>query len=279
MVQGATEFLPVSSSAHLIIFPWLFDWEASSLSFDTSLHLGTMTAVIVYFRSEIAKMVRAIPVALADPIGLLTGRSGDAVEPEQAADARLGLLIVIATLPGVILGLLFEDTVNEIFHTEENSDRAIATIAFMLIVVGIVLYVAERVSTRKRTIPGLRWLDALIIGCAQAVALIPGTSRSGATITAGLFRGLTRADAARFSFLAGMPIILGAALKGLSDAIAEGMDGGEVALFVSGATSAAIVGFLTIWGLLRFLQRKGTVVFVIYRIAFGLLLLVLLAVR
>jgi len=279
IVQGMTEFLPVSSSAHLIIFPWLFDWEASSLSFDTSLHLGTMTAVVVYFRSEIVKIVRAIPVALADPIGLLTGRGGDKVEPERAADARLGLLIVIATMPGVLLGLLFEDTVNEIFHTEANSSRAIATIAFMLIVVGIVLYVAERVSTRTRTMPGLRWLDAVIIGCAQAVALIPGTSRSGATITAGLFRGLTREDAARFSFLAGMPIILGAALKGLADAIREGMSGHELTLFLSGAVSAAIVGFLTIWGLLRFLQRKGTVVFVIYRIAFGILLLVLLAVR
>jgi len=277
IVQGVTEFLPVSSSAHLIIFPWLFEWETSSLSFDASLHLGTMTAVIVYFRTEIVNMIAAIPEALANPVGLLTGRSGN--ESGKGADARLGLLIVIATLPGVILGLLFEDRINEFFHTEENSSRAIATIAFMLIVVGIVLFLAERVSSRRKSMPGLRWLDAAIIGCAQAVALIPGTSRSGATITAGLFRGLTRADAARFSFLAGMPIILGAGLKGLADAIAEGMNGRDVVLFLSGAVSAAIVGFLTIWGLLRFLQRQGTVVFVVYRIGFAVLLLVLLAVR
>lgn len=276
-VQGVTEFLPVSSSAHLIIFPWLFGWETSSLSFDASLHLGTMTAVVVYFRAEITNMIRAIPVALANPIGLLTGRSGD--ESARGEDARLGLLIVIATLPGVVLGLLFEDRINELFHTEENSSRAIATIAFMLIVVGIVLYLAERVSTRTKSMSALRWLDAAIIGFAQAIALIPGTSRSGATITAGLFRGLKRADAARFSFLAGMPIILGAGLKGLADAISEGMSGRDLVLFLSGSISAAIIGFLTIWGLLRFLQRQGTVIFVIYRIAFAAILLVLLAVR
>jgi len=277
VVQGVTEFLPVSSSAHLIIFPWLFGWETSSLSFDASLHLGTMTAVMVYFRTEILNMILAIPIALSNPVGLLSGQSGD--ESKRGVDARLGLLIVIATLPGVILGLLFEDRINEFFHTEENSSRAIATIAFMLIVVGIVLFLAERVSSRSKSMSALRWIDAAIIGTAQAIALIPGTSRSGATITAGLFRGLTRADAARFSFLAGMPIILGAGLKGLADAISEGMSGRDVVLFLSGAISAAIVGFLTIWGLLRFLQHQGTVVFVIYRIAFAALLLVLLPIR
>jgi len=178
-----------------------------------------------------------------------------------------------------VIGVLFEGAIDEFFHTDENSDRAIATIATMLIVVGLVLYLAERISKRGKVIGRMVWLDAVIIGFAQALALIPGTSRSGATITAGLFRGLNRADAARFSFLAGMPLILGAGLKSVIDAAGEGMSGHEVGLFVAGGVSAAIVGFITIWGLLRFLERRSTLVFVVYRILFGIGLLVLLAVR
>lgn len=277
IVQGLTEFLPISSSGHLIIFPWLLDWESAGLAFDASVHLGTLAAVVVYFRREILRMIAAIPHALSNPIGLL-------LRPPQGdhardADARLGLLIVVATLPGLVLGVLFEGAIDEFFHTEESSDRAIATIATMLIVVGLVLYLAERLSKRGKTIGRMAWLDAVIIGFAQALALIPGTSRSGATITAGLFRGLNRADAARFSFLAGMPLILGAGLKSVAEVIQEGMSGHEVALFMAGGVSAAIVGFFTIWGLLRFLERRSTLVFVVYRILFGISLFVLLAFR
>lgn len=277
IVQGLTEFLPISSSGHLIIFPWLLDWESAGLAFDAALHLGTLTAVIVYFRREIVRMLAAIPHALSNPSGLLL-RPAESGHPRDA-DARLGLLIVVATLPGLVLGVLFEGAIDDFFHTEENSDRAIATIATMLIVVGLVLYLAEQRSKRGKTIGRMAWLDALIIGVAQAVALIPGTSRSGATITAGLFRGLNRADAARFSFLAGMPLILGAGLKSVVEVIGEGMSGHEVALFAAGGVSAAIVGFATIWGLLRFLERRSTLVFVVYRILFGISLLVLLAFR
>lgn len=276
IVQGLTEFLPISSSGHLIIFPWLLDWEPNDLAFDAALHLGTLTAVVVYFRREIARMVAAIPRALANPVGLLRQRDdGEGAD----ADARLGLLIAVATLPGLVLGLLFEGAIDEFFHSEARSDRAVATIATMLIAVGLILYVAERRAKRDRTIGRMAWPDALLIGCAQAVALIPGTSRSGATITAGLFRGLTRADAARFSFLAGMPLILGAGLKSVLDAIGEGMTGHEMRLFIAGGVSAALVGFVTIWGLLRFLERRSTLVFVVYRILFGLVLFALLAFR
>lgn len=275
IVQGLTEFLPISSSGHLIIFPWLLDWESAGLAFDAAVHLGTLAAVVVYFRREIQRMIAAIPHALSNPVGLLLG-SPDG-NHAQDADARLGLLIVVATLPGLVLGVLFEGAIDEFFHTEENSDRAIATIATMLIVVGLVLYLAERLSKRGKTIGRMVWLDAVIIGFAQALALIPGTSRSGATITAGLFRGLNRPDAARFSFLAGMPLILGAGLKSVFEAIQEGMSGHEVALFMAGGVSAAIVGFITIWGLLRFLERRSTLVFVVYRILFGISLFVLLA--
>jgi undecaprenyl-diphosphatase len=270
IVQGLTEFLPVSSSGHLVIFPWLFDWETPGLAFDAALHLGTLVAVITYFFRDIVRMVRAIPYAITNA-GSLLSRSAEEDESPRF-EARLGWLIVFATIPGAVAGLLFEGAINDFFHADEVSDRAISTIATMLIVVGIALFFAERMAGRRMVIGSMRWTDALAIGCAQALALIPGTSRSGATITMGLFRGLKRADAARFSFMAGMPLILAAGLKSLYDVIDEGMSADEVGLFLAGGISAAIVGFITIFGLLRFLQSNSTVVFVVYRILFGLFL-------
>lgn len=270
IVQGVTEFLPISSSGHLIIFPWLLDWETPGLAFDAALHLGTLSAVVVYFRTDILRMLRAIPYAIGHGPALLTSTGEDDEHPQ--AEARLGWLIVIATVPGLIAGLLLQGFVDDLFHADEISDRAIATIATMAIVVGIVLWFAERVANRRRGIGSIRWSDALIIGAAQAVALIPGTSRSGATITAGLFRGLKRADAARFSFLAGMPLVLAAGLKSIYDATGEGLSSDEIGLFMAGGISSALVGFLTIFGLLRFLQSNSTQIFVIYRISFGLFL-------
>jgi undecaprenyl-diphosphatase len=277
IVQGLTEFLPVSSSGHLVIFPWLFDWNSGGLAFDAALHLGTLLAVIVYFAKDIWRMLRAIPYALANIRTLLFRSAEDDEHPQS--EARLGLLIVIATLPGLIAGLLFQGPIDDFFHADEVSNRAIAVIATMLIVVGIVLWLAERAGQRRMQIGGMRWPDAFVIGCAQALALIPGTSRSGATITAGLFRGLKRADAARFSFLAGMPLILAAGLKSVYDAVQEGMSRHELDLFLAGGISAAIVGFLTIFGLLRFLQTNSTTVFVVYRILFGLFLFSMIVFR
>lgn len=277
VVQGLTEFLPISSSGHLIIFPWLFDWETPGLSFDAALHLGTLVAVLVYFRDDIVRMVAAIPTALSNPVNLAFGRVDDPT-PKQV-DARLGLFILIASVPAGIIGLLFESRIDEFFHTDSASTRAISVIATMLIVVALVMWLAERVGTRTKTIPGMKWLDALIIGLAQAVALIPGTSRSGSTISAGLFRGLKRADAARFSFLGGVPLVAAAGLKSLYDVISEGMTRHEVWLFVAGGVSAALVGFLTIHWLLRFLASRSTMVFIIYRIVFGLFLFLMLAVK
>ncbi|MBA2671690.1 MAG: undecaprenyl-diphosphatase UppP [Gemmatimonadetes bacterium] len=276
IVQGLTEFLPISSSGHLIIFPWVLDWETPGLTFDASLHLGTLLAVVVYFFREILLMIRAIPVALSDPVGILTNSSP---RRPRHQEARLGLLIAVTTVPGLIAGLLLEPVVVELFHTDENSSFGIAMIATMLIVVGLLLWVAERVGRRTREMHGLRWTDALVIGIAQAIAIIPGTSRSGATITAGLFRGLERDDAARFSFLAGMPLILGAGLKSVLDVVQEGTEGSELLLYLLGGVSAAVVGFVTIWALLQFLQRRSTLVFTIYRIGFGLFLFLMLAVQ
>lgn len=277
IVQGLTEFLPISSSGHLIIFPWLFDWETPGLTFDAALHLGTLAAVLVYFRDLIWRMIVAIPTALGDPLGILRDASG--TEPDRRADARMGLLIVIASIPGGIAGLLLESRIDEFFHADDASTRAITTIATMLIVVAGVMYLAERVGSRSKGIGRMKWLDALIVGIAQAIALIPGTSRSGATISAGLFRGLTREDAARFSFLAGVPLVTAAGLKSVADAVGEGMSRHEMWLFVAGGISAALVGFLTIWGLLQFLQKRSTMVFIVYRVLFGIFLFIMLAVK
>lgn len=277
IVQGLTEFLPISSSGHLIIFPWLFDWETGGLQFDASLHLGTLIAVLVYFRAELMKLIRVIPYALSKPIPILKGESG---EEDRDVWARLGLLIVIMSIPGAFVGLFLADAIEEFFHTSDNSDRAIAVIATMLIVVGFFMLWSERVGKQNRDMKQLNWLDALVIGLGQALAaLLPGTSRSGATLTAGLFRGLNRADAARFSFLGGVPLIMAAGLMSLKDAVDAGMDSDMMANFIAGGAAAAIVGFLAVSGLIRFLQKQSTLVFVIYRVLFGLFLFIMLVVR
>lgn len=277
IVQGLTEFLPISSSGHLIIFPWLFDWETGGLAFDASLHLGTLTAVLVYFRHELMNLVKVIPYALSKPMPILKGETG---EGERDTWARLGLLIVIMSIPGGIVGLLFNDKVEEFFHTTDNSSRAIAVIATMLIVVAIAMLIGERMGAQKKTLKNVGVMDAVIIGLGQALAaLLPGTSRSGATITAGLFRGLTRAEAARFSFLGGVPLIAAAGLMSFVDALREGMSGSELANFIAGGIAAGVVGFMAVSGLIRFLQSQSTIVFVVYRILFGLFLFLMLWVR
>jgi undecaprenyl-diphosphatase len=277
VVQGLTEFLPISSSGHLIIFPWLFGWDTGGLAFDASLHLGTLAAVLVYFRHELINLVRAIPYALSRPLPILKGESGD--EPRDMW-AQLGLIIVIMSIPGGIVGLLFVDQIDAFFHTDENSTRAIAVIASMLIIVGLFMLLAERTGRQEKQLRNVGVTDAIWVGIAQALAaLIPGTSRSGATITAGLFRGLTRPEAARLSFLGGVPLIAAAGLLSLMDAIQEGMSGSEVNNFIAGGLAAAIVGFFAVSGLIRFLQRQSTLVFVIYRIIFGIFLFIMLVVR
>ena len=277
IVQGLTEFLPISSSGHLIIFPWLFEWETGGLAFDASLHLGTLGAVLVYFRSELIELVRVIPYALSKPVPILKGESG---EEERDTWARLGLLIVIMTIPGGIVGLLFSDRIDSFFHSDSNSSRAIAVIAVMLILVGIAMLIGERQGKQQKNLGKIGATDAIIIGLGQALAaLLPGTSRSGATITAGLFRGLTRADAARFSFLGGVPLIAAAGLLSFVEALQDGMSGSELTNFIAGGVAAGIVGFMAVSGLIKFLQSQSTLVFVIYRIIFGIFLLSMLWIR
>jgi undecaprenyl-diphosphatase len=275
IVQGLTEFLPISSSAHLIIVPWLFDWEEPGLAFDAALHLGTLAAVIAYFWRDLLGMLLAVPDALQKRQALFRAEPG--MLDERDRSARLAWLIVIGCIPGGIVGLLLQDRIDEFFHGGDHTDLAIALIALMLIVFGLLLGAADRFAKHRRAIGELGVKDALIIGCAQALALFPGVSRSGATLTAGLFREIKRADAARFSFLLGTPLVLLAGGKGLYDLVTDGAGGIGNAQLIAGVVASAISGFAAISFLLRFLQRSSTMVFVVYRVVVGIGILLVLA--
>jgi undecaprenyl-diphosphatase len=275
LVQGLTEFLPVSSSAHLIIVPWLLGWDEPGLSFDAALHLGTLAAVIFYFWREFLGMARAVPRAISKPEALVS-RRGE-VDDERDRSARLLLLIAIATIPGLVFGLLGESAIEDLFHTDKHQSLALTIITLVMMGVGLLLLYAESVATLSRGMDDLEVPDAAAIGLAQAAALVPGVSRSGATITLGLFRGLRREDAARFSFLLGTPIIAGAGAKGFIDVLQSGLSGQEATAFALGMLTSAISGFFAIGFLLRYLQRASTRVFVFYRLGLGVFILVLLA--
>jgi undecaprenyl-diphosphatase len=271
-VQGLTEFLPISSSAHLIFVPWLFGWQPFGLAFDVALHLGTLSAVLIYFQRDLREIalgtLRGLP-------HLARGRMPD--DPM----GRIGIFIGFGTIPAAIVGLLANDALDEYFHQEPISDTVIAISATVLIVMGILLGAADRYGQRAsvshRPFSSITLRDALIVGCAQAFALLPGVSRSGSTITAGLFAGLSRPVAARFSFLLGVPIILAAGTVEMIDLAREGIPPNERGVFIAGVLTAAIVGYLTIAGLMRFLQQRTVDVFVIYRVVIGVTLLGLVA--
>ena len=226
LTQGLTEFLPISSSGHLIIVPWLFGWESPGVAFDAALHLGTLLAVFTYFWHDLLEMVKAVPTILSKRTALL--RAGAPDEDNDTFYARLGLLLIIGSLPGAIAGLAFESKIDDLFHPETNEDRAIVAIAILMAVFGVVLWLADRYGRENRTLRSVRLPDTVVVGIAQALALMPGTSRSGVTLTTGLFRGFTRADAARFSFLLGIPFIAGAGLKGVADLLQADPSGAEI---------------------------------------------------
>lgn len=273
LVQGLTEFLPISSSAHLIIVPWLFGWDEPGLSFDAALHLGTLAAVVFFFWREFTGMALAIPTALKKPKTLLFRR--EPIVDETDRNARLLILIVIATIPGLIIGLLAESAIEDLFHTDKHQSLAMTIIALLMMSVALLMLQAERVATLSRDIDHLELRDSVSIGLAQATAVIPGVSRSGATITTGLFRGLKREEAARFSFLLGTPLIAGAGAKGLIDTLQSGLSGHDLSAFALGMITAAVSGFFTIGFLLRYLQRASTRVFIFYRLTVGVVILLL----
>jgi undecaprenyl-diphosphatase len=248
-VQGITEFLPISSTAHLILLPRFMGWTDPGLTFDVALHLGTLVALLVYFRNEWIQLTMS-------GLDLARGR-------QLTNDSRMVLMIIAATIPGALGGLFLEDFI-------ENNLRDTRVIAATLITLALVLVVAERVGRRKKSIEELSFADALTVGFAQALALVPGVSRSGVTITAGLFRGLRREAAARFSFFLSTPIIAGAVGKQLLDLAQTGITVDQMWPLVVGILSAGAVGYASIAFLLKFLATNSTYVFVYYRIALGI---------
>lgn len=255
IVQGLTEFIPISSSAHLIIIPWLFDWRDPGLAFDVALHLGTLVALLWFFASDWVRLIRA---GLAS---IVERKVGD------DADRRLAWWIAIGCIPGALVGALAESKIEELFHQPDAPHNPVPMIVMGVIIalLGAALFIAERIAKHQREMKTLSLKDALIIGCAQALAIFPGVSRSGATITAGLFLDLKRETAARFSFLLSAPIIAGAGAKSIFNLLRDGITSAELIFFGVGFLSAMISGYLCIKFLLRFLQRNSTDVFVYYR--------------
>ena len=248
ITQGITEFLPISSSGHLILIPKIFGWQDSGLSFTIALHWGTLFGVIGYFYKDWLKIFKNAFI-----------RSGNSINNNQS---KILYFIIFATIPGALAGYFFENYAETIFR---NS----TLVSITLIAAGIILFISDVTGKKIRQINSITLKSAIIIGFAQALAIIPGVSRSGITIAAALFLGLSRNDAARFSFLLATPIILGAGLIKLPSILNSGID----SIFIAGFLSSAIAGFLSIKWLLKYLQTKSYFIFVIYRIILGIIFL------
>ena len=257
IVQGLTEFLPISSTAHLRVIPALLGWEDPGAAFSAVIQIGTVVAVLFYFRKDLWEIATALLRGLRDR------------KPFADPHARLGWYIGAGTVPIVIFGLAFEDVI-------KTSLRSPWVIAGALVAVGLVMAVADRMAASRRKQGGderVTLADAVVVGLAQACALIPGVSRSGSTLAAGLFRGLSRAEAARFSFLLSVPAITAAGLKELVELVMDGnLAGAGAASLVVGTVVSFAVGYAAIAGLLAFLRTRTVTVFVVYRVALGVVL-------
>ncbi|MGC9346492.1 MAG: undecaprenyl-diphosphatase UppP [Anaerolineae bacterium] len=255
ILQGATEFLPISSSGHLVIVPHLLGWPDPGLVLDTMLHMGTLLAVVVYFWAELWRLVKAAVVSL---------RRHSLSDPQ----ARIAWGIAVATIPGAVGGFLLEDTFERLF----GMPRAAA--AFLLGTAAL-LVLAEYVGSRVRPVTSLSWIDAILIGVAQTLAIAPGISRSGSTISAAVLLGFRREDATQFSFLLGVPIILGTGLYQLLKLLmgTTGTASLEIRIVVAGVVASALAGYLAIAGLLALVRRRGLYIFAAYCAVFGLLVL------
>ncbi|WP_119067578.1 undecaprenyl-diphosphatase UppP [Rubrobacter indicoceani] len=260
IVQGLTEFLPVSSSGHLLLGQYFLgvSQERFGLAFDVALHMGTLTAVVAFFWNDLWRMVYAFMRSLTRRRNLTTDN-----------DQRLAYLVIASVFPAAVIGLLFEDIISTILRNPW-------IVVVNLVLVGILFIVAERMGRKTERMTKLTFPQALGIGFAQAAALVPGVSRSGATITLGLFLGLRREEAARFSFLMSVPIIAGAGAMQLLEVISTGMDAAQVRIFVIGFVSSGIVGYLAIRFFIGFVANHSLRAFAYYRFALAAVVTVLL---
>ena len=271
IVQGLAEFIPVSSSGHLIIVRRLLGWNelspAHELTFDVALHFGTLLSVLFYFRRTWFQIIRAALGGKVVRFSEAGGEDQNLTADEQREERLLLWFLAIATIPGAIAGKLLEHSAEDYFREH------IFLIAGALIVVALLMWWGEKVSQFTKPLTRITFSDALVVGCAQATALIPGVSRSGSTITAGLFRNMTREAAVRFSFLLSTPLIAGAALLKAHELKKEGLPAGMHMPFLVGVLVSAIVGYAAIAWLIRYLQSNSLKVFIVYRIVVGVIVI------
>jgi undecaprenyl-diphosphatase len=256
IIQGLSEFLPISSSAHLTLAPWLFGWDDPGLAFDVALHFGTLLAVLWYFRLEWLNLIKAA-------FGIVT--TGRVETPEK----RKVIYLIVATIPGAIGGYMLQSRAESAFRDPQ-------IIAIALIVMGIILWVVDKVVDQRRILGEMRWMDALLIGVSQVIALIPGVSRSGSTMTTARGLRFDRESAAEFSFLMSMPIIAAAVVLEGPKALQQG---GLTNELMSGVVASAISGWLAISILMRFVSRHSFRIFAIYRVLLGLAVLAMIHAR
>ncbi|MFC1843426.1 undecaprenyl-diphosphatase UppP [Thermodesulfobacteriota bacterium] len=255
LLQGVTEFLPISSSGHLALVEFFLGIEEAGLVFDVALHLGTLLGVCIYFRRDLFKMLTALvnPQVLGEDAGY---------------QRRLAFYLCLGTMPAVAAGYFLKDVA-------ETSFRSPFLIAFTLAGAGLLLLLADKAGKHLRDIKSIGFIDVALIGLFQAFALMPGVSRSGITMTAGLMRGFNRMSAARFSFLLSVPVILGAGVYNLPDIISQGSEPGQLGFYLAGFFTAAVSGYLVIAFLLRFIQSHSFAVFAYYRFVLaGVVLLI-----
>jgi undecaprenyl-diphosphatase len=287
VVQGLAEPLPISSSAHLVLAPWLLGWPQHGLTYDVALHMGTLAALLLYFWKDWLVLVTAwLPaqtaVAIAEVRGMTGARaatvalSTNAPDPnvasERVQNRRLGIGLVIGTIPAAVTGVLLADVI-------EESLRTPVLIAVVLIAVSFIMLAADRMGARRVGLHAVTYGQAALIGMAQALALAPGVSRSGITIAAALFIGLTREASARYAFLLAAPVTAGAGVFKLKDLVETGLTPDEQVAFGIGIFTSFAVGLIAIGGLLRYLRRGSLDIFVAYRIALGLLVLAVAALQ
>jgi undecaprenyl-diphosphatase len=261
IVQGAGEFLPISSTAHLVLVPYFTGWKDPGLAFDVALHLGTLVALLIFFFWDWVTIIQLV-LFQSSKLKVKNENFRSRIENlEKIYNSKILYLIIIATVPGVIVGFLFESKAENIFRNP-------LVVAFALSFAGLVLYLVDKYARHRKNINEITVFNSIIIGIAQAIAIIPGVSRSGATITAGLFCGLKRTDAARFSFLLSTPIILGAFIFKLPELFSAGIN----SKVIFGVIFSTLSGYLAIKYLLKFVEKSSYQVFFWYRLGLAILI-------